>query len=172
LDTTKKYNKIITFLSIVIPIVVASLFKVKLDIELPVFLPPIYATINAITAIVLVTAIWAIKNKNRKLHELLIKVAMSLTLLFLILYILYHATSNDTHFGGDGAIKSIYFFILISHIILSIAVVPIVLFAFARALQNDFIRHKKIAKYAFVLWLYVAVTGVIVYLMIKPYYAL
>jgi len=160
----------IIILSILIPIVIASLFRIKLDIKIPVFLPPIYASINAITAILLVTAVWAIKNKKRKLHERLIKTAMSLTLVFLLLYILYHATSDDTHFGGEGFIKYTYFFILISHIILSIAVIPFVLFSFVRALLGEFQEHKKIARIAFPIWLYVAVTGVIVYLMISPYY--
>jgi len=166
----KNYKKIIIILSILIPIVIASLFRIKLDIKIPVFLPPIYASINAITAILLVTAVWAIKNKKRKLHERLIKTAMSLTLVFLLLYILYHATSDDTHFGGEGFIKYTYFFILISHIILSIAVIPFVLFSFVRALLGEFQEHKKIARIAFPIWLYVAVTGVIVYLMISPYY--
>ena len=166
----KNYKKTIIILSILIPIVIASLFRIKLDIKIPVFLPPIYASINAITAILLVTAVWAIKNKKRKLHERLIKTAMSLTLVFLLLYILYHATSDDTHFGGEGFIKYTYFFILISHIILSIAVIPFVLFSFVRALLGEFQEHKKIARIAFPIWLYVAVTGVIVYLMISPYY--
>ena len=167
----KNYTKTITALSVIIPLVIASLFGVKLDIELPVFLPPIYASINALTAIILVSAIWAIKNKKQKLHERLIKTAMGLTLIFLVLYILYHATSHDTHFGGAGFVKYLYFFILISHIILSVAVIPLVLFTFVNALNKNFIKHKKLGKIAFSLWLYVAVTGVIVYLMISPYYA-
>lgn len=167
----KDYTKQITMLSIIIPIVIASLFRIKLAIKLPIFLPPIYASINAITAILLVSAIVAIINKKRKLHEKLIKTSMGLTLVFLIMYILYHATSNDTHFGGEGWIKYLYFFILISHIILSIAVIPFVLFTFVRALNKEFNKHKKLGKFAFALWLYVAVTGVIVFLMISPYYA-
>jgi putative membrane protein len=171
MTTTKNYNKSIMALSIIVPIVIASLFRIKLAIELPVFLPPIYASINALTAILLVTAIWAIKNNKRKLHERLIKTSMGLTLVFLVMYILYHATSNDTHFGGEGFIKYLYFFILISHIILSVTVIPFVLFTFVKALNNEFNKHRKLGKVAFSLWLYVAVTGVIVYLMISPYYA-
>lgn len=167
----KNYNKLITALSVIIPLVIASLFRVKLDIELPVFLPPIYASTNALTAVLLIIAIWAIKNNKRKLHEYLIKTCMGLSLVFLFMYIAYHATSGDTSFGGEGFIRYIYFFILISHIILSIIVIPIVLLTFARALNKEFIKHKKIGRYTFYLWLYVAVTGVIVYLMISPYYA-
>ena len=166
----KNHTKLITILSFAIPIIIASLFSIKIDVKLPVFLPPIYATINAITAILLILAIIAIKNKKRLLHERLIKTSMGLTLVFLILYILYHATSHDTHYGGEGLLKYLYFFILITHIILSIVVVPFVLFTFVRALNKDFIRHKKLGKFAFLLWLYVAVTGVVVYLLIRPYY--
>lgn len=167
---SNKYNKIITLLSIVIPLAVAGLFGVKLDLELPVFLPPIYAAINACTAVVLVVAVWAVSSKKVVLHEKLIKVAMVLSALFLVLYIAYHMTSNSTTFGGDGTIKYVYYFILISHIILSIIVIPFVLITFVRGITRDIERHKKIAKYTFPLWLYVAITGVIVYLMIAPYY--
>ncbi len=170
MSTPKNYTKLIKVISILVPIVVASLFRIKLDIDMPVFLPPIYATINATTALILITALWAIKNGKQKLHEGLMKTAMSFTFLFLILYILYHATSNSTVFGGEGTIKYVYYFILISHIILSIIVIPFVLFTFARALNKEFTKHKKLGKFAFYLWLYVAVTGVIVYLMISPYY--
>lgn len=170
MTNNKKYNKLIIVLSVLIPIVVASLFRIKLDIEIPVFLPPIYATINAFTAIILITAVWAIKNKKQKLHEALMKTAIGLSVLFLLLYILYHATSNETHFGGEGFIRYIYFFFLITHIILSIIIIPFVLITLVRALNSDFKRHKKIARIAFPLWLYVAVSGVVVYLMLSPYY--
>ena len=165
-----KENKIITIISILVPLVVASLFRIKLDINLPVFLPPIYATINGITAIILVLAVIAIKNKNRKLHQNLMQTAIGLSVVFLILYILHHATHGDTKYGGQGVIRYVYFFILISHIILSIVVIPFVLITFVRAKKGEFALHKKIARIAFPLWLYVATTGVLVYLLIKPYY--
>ena len=164
----KKYNRLITILSIVLPLAIAGLFGVKIDVELPVFLPPIYATTNAITAIVLIFAVIAIKKGNRKLHEKLVKTAMLLSILFLILYVLYHMTSDSTPYEGTS--KGIYFFILISHIILSIAVIPFVLITYMRAKLGKFPEHKKIAKITFPLWLYVAITGVIVYIMISPYY--
>ena len=134
------------------------------------FLPPIYATTNGITAILLIFAVIAIKNGNRKLHERLIKICIALSLLFLVLYIAYHITTDPTSFGGEGLIKYLYYFILISHILLSITVIPFVLFSYIRATTGDFVKHKKIAKITFPIWLYVAVTGVIVYLMIAPYY--
>jgi putative membrane protein len=171
----QKFNKYIILVSIAIPVVVALLFSVKLkDFGINVtplsFLPPIYATINGITAVVLVAAVLAIKNGNRKLHERLMTTAIGLSLLFLVMYVAYHMTSDSTKFGGEGIIRFVYFFILITHIILSIAVIPLVLITYVRALANKFDKHKKIAKITFPIWLYVAVTGVVVYLMIAPYY--
>ena len=111
-----------------------------------------------------------IKNGKRKLHERLMTTAIALSVAFLVMYVAYHMTTDSTKFGGEGSIKMVYFFILISHIILSIAVIPLVLITYVRALAERFDRHKKIAKITFPIWLYVAVTGVVVYLMISPYY--
>ncbi len=169
-NPSKKYNKLIIILSVAIPVAVAALFGVKLDVELPVFLPPVYAGINALTAFILIIGVWAIKNKKRVLHERLMKTAIVLSGIFLILYIAYHMTSDSTVFEGKGLVKYFYYFILISHILLSIAVIPFVLITFVRAITNDFERHKKIARITFPLWLYVAISGVIVYIMISPYY--
>jgi len=171
-DTTssKKYNKWIIILSILIPVVVAALFSVKLDVELPIFLPPYYATINAFTALILIIAVWAIKNKKRILHERLMKTAIICSVVFLLLYVTYHMTSDSTKFGGEGTIKYIYLFILLTHILLSIIVIPFVLITYVRAITSDFDRHKKIARFTFPLWLYVAISGVVVYIMISPYY--
>ena len=166
----KKYNKWIIALSIIIPIVVAALFGIKIDVDLPIFLPPIYASINAITAIVLIVAVWAIRNKNRSLHENLMKTAIGLSILFLIMYMAYHMTSDSTKFGGEGTIKYVYYIVLLTHILLSIIVIPFVLITFVRGITNNIEKHKKIAKITFPLWLYVAVSGVVVYLIISPYY--
>jgi putative membrane protein len=168
--TAQKHRKIIIALSIVIPLAVAALFGIKLEVTLPVFLPPIYAAINAVTAIVLIVAFWSIKNGKRELHEALMKTAIVLSSIFLILYVLYHITSNATHFGGTGLIRYVYFFILISHIILSITIIPLVLITFSRAWLKNFSQHKKIARITFPLWLYVTITGVLVYVLIAPYY--
>lgn len=167
----KKYNKLIIALSVVIPLVVAILFGVKIDAQLPVFLPPIYASINAVTALVLVLAFIAVKQGKIKFHENLMKFAILLSLLFLVMYVAYHMTSDSTKFGGEGFVKYMYYFILITHILLSIAVIPFVLITYVRGITNNIEKHKKIAKITFPLWLYVAVTGVVVYIMIAPYYA-
>ncbi len=166
----KKLKQAIWAVSIVIPIAVAILFTVKIEgLDLG-FLPPIYASLNALTAIGLIVAIIAIKRKNRKLHQRVIQVCLIFSILFLLLYVLYHMTSDTTPYGGEGLLKMIYFFLLISHILLSMVVIPIVLFAYLFAWQGDFERHKKWTKFAFPMWLYVAVTGVLVYVMISPYY--
>ena len=167
----KKYNKWIVLLSVLIPVVVAVLFRVKIPNAEPLdFLPPIYATINGMTAILLIVAVWATKNQNRILHERLMSIAILCSVLFLVMYVAYHMTSDSTPYGGEGALRYVYFFILISHIILSIVIIPFVLITYVRAITNDIERHKKIAKYTFPLWLYVAISGVVVYLMISPYY--
>ncbi|GAB1308117.1 DUF420 domain-containing protein [Urechidicola sp. KH5] len=164
----KKYNRLIWVLSIVIPVAVAALFRIKIEVELPVFLPPIYATINAVTAVLLVWAVVAIKKGNRILHERIIKLAITCSVFFLVMYVLHHMTSDSTSYEGDY--RTLYLVILISHIFLSVGVIPFVLVTYVRGLLGKFEAHKKIAKFTFPLWLYVAVTGVIVYVMISPYY--
>lgn len=164
------YVKLIIAVSIAVPILVAILFKVQISGYDFTFLPPIYASINGVTAILLISAFISIKNGNKRIHELLMKTCMILSATFLTMYVLYHMTTPSTSFGGTGMLRNIYFFILISHILLSVCVIPLVLFTYLRAWQKDFKRHRKLAKIAFPIWLYVAVTGVIVYLMISPYY--
>ncbi len=185
----KRARTAIIIASLAIPLVVAVLFSVNLrdlgfDVQPLSFLPPIYAGINALTAVLLVGALVAIRQKNRKLHETFIKICMVLSLLFLASYVAYHMTSDSTVFGdvnGDGerdaaeklAVGSsllIYTFILLSHILLSVVIVPIVLFTYLFAWQGNFVRHKKWTRFAWPMWFYVAVTGVIVYWMISPYY--
>ena len=167
----KKYNRLVWILSIVIPIAVAALFGIRIPgVERLGFLPPIYAGINALTALVLVIAVIQIKKGNRKNHENLMKFAILLSTLFLVLYVVYHMTSDSTKFGGEGMIKYVYYFVLITHILLSILVIPFVLFTYLRGISGQFEQHKRLARYTFPLWLYVAVTGVVVYFMISPYY--
>ena len=170
-EQPQRYSKLITVVSILIPVVVAILFTVKIPNVPPFdFLPPIYATINAVTALILIIAYVAIRNKNIKLHESLMKTAIALSVVFLLMYVAYHMTSESTPYGGQGAIKYVYYFILISHILLSIGIIPMVLVTYVRAISKRFADHKKISVITFPIWLYIAVTGVIVYLMISPYY--
>ncbi|MGX1638957.1 MULTISPECIES: DUF420 domain-containing protein [Sphingobacterium] len=174
-EEEKKYKGVIWTLSVIIPLAVAALFGINLqkmgyDVEPLSFLPPIYATINGLTAVCLVIAVAAIKRGNVKMHENLIKLCMVFSSLFLLMYVAYHMTSTSTSYGGEGAIKYVYFFILVTHIILSIVIIPFVLFTFVRGIAGAYERHKKLARITYPMWLYVAVTGVIVYLMISPYY--
>ena len=172
LEAEKKYNKWIVILSVTIPVVVAILFGVRLpNVESLSFLPPIYATINGLTAVLLITALWAIKSGKRKLHENIMKTCIALSVMFLVMYVAYHMTSDSTKYGGEGFMKYVYYSILITHILLSIIIIPFVLITYVRAITKNFERHKKIARITFPLWLYVAVSGVLVYVMISPYYA-
>jgi putative membrane protein len=186
----KKFRGSIIAVSIIIPIAVAILFTVKLkdfgiNIEPLSFLPPIYATINGVTALLLIMGVLAIKNGNRKVHERLMTLAIACSVVFLVMYVAYHMTADSTKYGdinadglldetekiNAGSMRLVYFFILISHIVLSVAIIPLVLFTYVRALAERFDKHKKLAKITFPIWLYVAITGVVVYLMISPYYA-
>lgn len=186
----KRFKGSIVFVSILIPIVVAILFSIKLkdfgiEIEPLSFLPPIYAGINALTAILLVLGVIAIKNGNREKHQKLMTAAIACSVMFLVMYVAYHLSADSTKYGDTnhdgivsevelaeaGIMRLIYFFILITHILLSIIIIPLVLFTYVRALAERFDRHKKLAKITFPIWLYVAITGVIVYIMISPYYA-
>ncbi|WP_378185686.1 DUF420 domain-containing protein [Aquimarina sp. W85] len=172
---SNKYNIWIVILSIIIPLAVALLFSVNLrklgfDVAPLTFLPPIYATINGLTAFLLIGALWAVKNGKVTLHERLMKSAIGCSVLFLVMYVAYHMTSDSTVYQGTGFIKYVYYFILLSHILLSIVVIPFVLVTYVRAITGKIKLHRRIARITFPIWLYVAITGVIVYIMISPYY--
>ncbi|MBL7899831.1 MAG: DUF420 domain-containing protein [Crocinitomicaceae bacterium] len=183
-DLEKKYRPLIIIASIVIPLVVAALFTVKIDGYDLTFLPPVYASLNGLTAIILIMAIVAIKKGNRKLHERLIKSAVLCSLLFLIGYISYHITTKHTLYGDIdhngildeselqqfGSTRLIYFLLLVSHIILSIAIIPLVLITYVKGVAGNFESHRKWGKRTYPLWIYVAISGVTVYLMISPFY--
>lgn len=164
------YKGLIIVLAVVIPVVVAVLFRVKIKGYDLSFLPPIYASINGLTAIFLVVAFIAIRNGKRLLHQRLMKTCIGLSASFLVMYIAYHMTSDPTSYGGEGLMRYVYYTVLISHILLSVVITPLVLFTFSRALAGNFERHRALAKFTFPVWLYVAVTGVLVYVMISPYY--
>jgi len=133
-------------------------------------LPPVYATLNGFTALFLIAGVISIKNKKVQIHRKLMTSAIVLSALFLVLYVVYHSTSDSTPFGGEGWMRPVYFTLLISHILLSITIIPLVLITYVRALAERFDKHRKIARITFPIWLYVAISGVVVYLMISPYY--
>ena len=134
------------------------------------FLPRIYASINFITVLLLLLAFKAIKQKKINLHQKLMKTALALSVIFLLLYVIYHSGAESTKYGGEGVIAYIYYFILISHILLSIIIIPLVLITLRKALRANYDSHRKWAKWTWPIWVYVASTGVIVYVMISPYY--
>lgn len=164
----KRTRAIIYILSAVIPLVVAVLFGVKIEgVDLS-FLPPIYAGINGLTALLLIISYIMIRQKKVKIHEMLMKTCLGLSVAFLGCYVAYHMTSEPTLY--KGGVPGVYYFILISHIALSILVIPMVLFSYMHAISGDFVTHKRWTRFAFPIWLYVAITGVVVYMMISPFY--
>ena len=187
LNETKANNlrKWIIALSIVLPLAVALLFKVKIEgITAFRWLPYVYAGINALTAVLLIWALKAIKQKNISLHFRIIRACLVLSCMFLLMYVTYHITNPTTYYGDTnydskldilekaavGGWIYLYYAILISHVLLSVAIVPLVLFSYLFARTSQIERHKAWVRFAFPAWLYVAITGVVVFLMISPYY--
>lgn len=170
---SKKSLLWIRILSVAIPLLVALLLGIrqKLDLGQWVYnLPHVIGVLNSLTALCLMLALAAIKKKNVALHQRMNTAALVLGAIFLLCYVTYHASADSTPYGGDGALKYVYYTLLISHIVLSISVVPLVLMAFYHAWTKDFEKHRKLVKYTFPIWLYVSISGVAVYMLISPYY--
>ncbi|MCH1437504.1 MAG: DUF420 domain-containing protein [Flavobacteriales bacterium] len=164
------HKLLIRLISFLLPIAVFGLYimpKFTTSID---FLPLLNACINGTVFFILIFAVVAIKKGNRELHKKLMYSAVVLSIVFLVFYVFHHATHDTVSFGGEGLIKKVYYFILITHIILAIAIVPLVLISLSRAMQEKFTQHKKIARITMPLWMYVSLSGVLVYLMISPYY--
>jgi putative membrane protein len=172
-EKSNKNEKLLNILSIAIPVAVALLIGIRTKIDLGAWtkvLPHIIGLLNTTTSLTLIAGYVFIKNKNIKGHRQMMGLSFLQGSLFLVLYILYHVSNPSTPYGGEGIMRPIYYFLLVSHIVLSIGVVWFVLRAVYFALSGQIIEHKKIVKWTFPLWLYVSVTGVVVYLMISPYY--
>jgi len=170
----RKYRNWIIVISLAIPLVVGLLMYAPIagnyNRSWVEWLPHINAVINALTSVLLIAGVVFIKSGSPVQHKQCMLAAFTLGMLFLISYIIYHSTVPSTSFGGEGVVRIIYYVLLISHILLAIVVVPFVLLALYHAWREDFVRHKKIVKITFPVWLYVSVSGVLVYLMISPYY--
>lgn len=170
----KLAKALIYTVSFVVFAVVVLLSRIKvtadLDFDVHVF-ARVNAFINSIVAVLLVAALWAVKQKKFELHKKLMMSAIILSTIFLISYILHHLLSGDTKFGGEGTIRYVYFFILITHIFLAAIILPFILFTAYRALVAEWPAHRKLAKVTWPIWFYVSVTGVLVYWMISPYYS-
>lgn len=172
-EENKKYRKVINILSIAIPVAVAALIGIRQKVDLGPWtkvLPHVIGMLNTATAILLLMGFYFIKTNNRSLHRLMMTFAFILGAVFLVCYILYHISNESTPYGGSGMMRPVYYFLLISHILLSIVVVWFVLRAVYFGYSNQLAEHRKAVKWAFPIWLYVSVSGVIVYLLISPYY--
>lgn len=169
----KQARLLIFTVSFVVFAAVAVLSRVKLEVDLG-FDIHVFALINAVinsaVSLLLIWALIAVKGKNYLLHKKLMLTAILLSVLFLVSYIAHHLLAGDTVYGGEGPIRYFYYFILITHIILAAIILPFILFTAYRSLTGEYDKHKKLARYTWPLWLYVSVTGVLVYLMISPYY--
>ncbi|MEO9475584.1 MAG: DUF420 domain-containing protein [Cyclobacteriaceae bacterium] len=188
MKSNKIYLRIIIGVSIVIPVVVAFLlytpFNLGLNVKWVRFLPTLNAILNSSTAVCLILALIAVRTQKVGYHKRLMTLGLVFGAVFLVSYVLYHSNSTSVVYGDIdhdgilsstessqvGAMRTVYIFTLLSHIALSIVVVPFVLLAFYFALTDQIGRHKKLVKFTFPIWLYVSISGVIVYFMISPYY--
>jgi putative membrane protein len=168
------WNKAIVWVSVIVPVLVTILAYVappKIDTNFDLhLLPKLHAVINGSVALLLLASFYFIKQKNIQAHKICNLSALVLSALFLVSYVTYHSLTEPTRYCGEGAMRGIYFFILVTHIVLAAAILPLILFTFLRAFTGNFERHRRLARWTFPLWLYVSVTGVIVYLMISPCY--
>lgn len=177
MENERNIKRFIWTMAVVIPVAVALLFLIPPvenlsdDVKASLYiLPKLNAIFNGIAFLSLIGAFVAIKNKNIKVHRAFTTTALILSMLFLVSYVAFHLTTESTKFGGEGWTRSVYFVILISHILLSTGIIPLVLFTYVRGLGMQVEKHRKIAKITWPIWLYVTATGVIVYWMISPYY--
>lgn len=169
----KGANRLINIISVVVPVVVALILGIRQKIELgawTAYLPHMNGVINSVTSVLLIVGYCFIRQKNVAAHRRTMLAAFTLGAAFLVCYVLYHISNESTSFGGQGTIRPVYYFLLISHITLSVVVLWFVLRAVYFALTKQFVQHKKMTRWALPIWLYVSTTGVIVYLMIRPYY--
>ena len=169
-----KYKIILGILAAVVPLLVAALYYFPNAFRIPgaevKFLPALNAVLNSLTAVCLLMGYYFIRNKQVARHRAMMVSAFALGSIFLLSYVVYHSQVESTRFGGEGTIRYVYFFLLLTHIALAVVTVGLVLFTLYFALTEQFTKHRKIARWAFPVWLYVSVTGVIVYFMISPYY--
>jgi putative membrane protein len=171
----KRARWLIIIVSAILFLGIVALNKDVMDVAWPFnFDVHVFALLNAIinssVFVLLLLGFWAVKKRKLLLHKRLMLAAIVLSILFLISYVIHHLFAGDTHFGGVGAIRYVYFFILITHIFLAAVILPFILFTAYRALSGDYERHKKIARYTWPFWLYIALTGVLIYILISPYY--
>lgn len=167
----KQMDRLAYVVSAAVLVLVVLMRRIKIPTSIDFsFLPPFHATLNAITGVILIAALVFIKQKNIKAHKAAIMTAMVTSVIFLLSYVLYHFTTEETKFCQEGTIRTIYFILLITHIVLAAVSLPFILLTFNRGFKMETARHKKMARWVYPLWLYVAFTGPICYLMLKPCY--
>ena len=168
-----KAKALIIAVSIIVFVAITVLSRVKLDVQLGFdkhLFAKINAAINSTVSVLLVVGLIAVKSKNYILHKRIMITAIILSSLFLVSYICHHLFTGETKFGGEGTVRYIYYFILGTHIVLAGIILPFILFTAYRAMVGEWQKHKKLSKITWPIWLYVAITGVMVYFMISPYY--
>ncbi|MDA0303113.1 MAG: DUF420 domain-containing protein [Bacteroidetes bacterium] len=177
LENERAVKRFVWIVAVAIPVAVTLLFFIPPSENLSdetrqtlYLLPQLNAWFNGTAFFCLIGALVAIKNKNVPLHRLFNTVALSLSVLFLLSYVAFHLTTESTPYGGTGWQRTVYFMVLISHIVLSTGIIPLVLFTYYRGLRMDIDRHRKLARITWPIWLYVTATGVVVYWMISPFY--
>lgn len=171
---SRNYTPVVIGLSVIINLTVALLFVLPgyrglehVDLS---FLPMMNAIFNSFTTVFLLAAFWAIKQQDIKTHRNFVLAAFSSTTMFLLTYVTYHFLTESTKYGGAGILRYIYLFLLLTHIVLAIVIVPLALFSLFSGMNRQVDKHRTIVRWTLPLWLYVSVTGVVVYLMIRPYY--
>lgn len=166
---------IIIVLSVLVPVAVALLilfpdfFRLEMGIDRAT-LPAFHALLNGLTALLLIAGLFFIMNKNIAAHRIVMMSAFGLSAVFLVSYVISKLNAEPIPYGGEGAVRYVYFFILISHILLSVPVLPLAMLSIYRGWTQEYELHRKLVRYTFPVWLYVAVTGVLVYLFMQPYY--
>ena len=173
LALARRLNVVAWILTVAVLGLVAAMRKIELPLPEGVdlsFLPAVHASLNSLVAVFLIIGLVMIKRKNVVAHKRAISAAMICSVLFLLCYVTYHITTSETKFGGTGTIRTVYFVLLVSHIILAAVSFPFILFTWIYGFTNQVQKHRRMAKYVFPVWLYVAVTGPICYLMLRPYY--
>lgn len=166
-------RSLIIAVSIIVFVAITVLSRVKLEVQLGFdehLFAKINAGINSAVSVLLVVGLIAVKSKNYILHKRIMITSIILSSLFLVSYVCHHLFTGETKFGGEGTIRYIYYFILGTHIVLAGIILPFILFTAYRAMVGEWQKHKKLSKITWPIWLYVAVTGVVVYFMISPYY--
>ena len=150
-------------------VVVMGHYKLDIGVDLS-FLPPVHAVLNSCVTVFLIVAVWAVKKKNITLHKQMIGGAVICSVLFLLCYVAYHGTQEEVRHGGEGAVRVFYLLLLLSHILLAAVSLPFILITLSLGYTNHFEKHRKMARWVFPIWLYVAATGPVCYLMLRPYY--